>query len=144
MSRDSRRLCPSAQPDWEGSAIIGVVHGTAEAPALSFLDEPIPVTDEVLALSHPVTPTEVFRIAAPCMCSGCVHYTSGVCRLASRVVKALPVVTNSLPACGIRPECRWWRQEGEAACLRCPQVVTDNFYPSEQMRDVADPTSRIA
>jgi len=144
MPHDNRPLCPSAQPDWQGSAVIGVVHGTADQPTVSFLAEPIPVTGEVLALSQPVTPTEVFRIAAPCMCSGCVHFTAGVCRLVSRVVKMLPVVTESLPACGIRPECRWWRQEGEAACHRCPQVVTDNFYPSEQMRGVANPASRIA
>jgi len=39
-------------------------------------------------------------------------------------------VVSELPSCQIRDTCRWFAEEGGAACLRCPQVVT--LVPSEQ------------
>ena len=50
---------------------------------------------------------------------------------ASGIVDLLPAVTEALPACRIRPECRWYRQEGRPACMRCPQVVTQTYQPTE-------------
>jgi hypothetical protein len=136
-------LCPSAQSGWEGSVAIGVIAGTVDQPRVVNFATPQHVTDELLALSAPVTPTEVFRFAAPCMCAGCVHFADDECRLATRIVKLLSPVTDRLPRCAIRPQCRWWRQEGRAACLRCPQVVTANYNPSDAMRLAADPTTSI-
>jgi hypothetical protein len=60
--------------------------------------------------------------------------------LAAKIVRWVPTVVDKLPACAIRAECRWWHQEGKAACLRCPQVVTDNFKPTPAMRDASNPT----
>jgi hypothetical protein len=136
-------LCPSAQPDWEGSVVIGVIGGTAEQPHMAYLTTPQSVTDELLALAGPVAPTEMLRFAAPCMCSGCVHFADAQCRLVARMVKLLPVVVEKLPACAIRPRCRWWLQEGRTACMRCPQVVTDNYNPSALMRQAAEPKSGL-
>jgi hypothetical protein len=136
---DQPMLCPSAQPSWEGSVAIGVVSGTAEAPRVTHFPNALPVTEGLLALAEPVTPSEVFRFAAACMCSGCVHFEAEQCRLANRIVQLLPVVAERLPACPIRPNCRWWRQEGKAACMRCPQVATDNYNPSTVMREAATP-----
>jgi hypothetical protein len=136
-------LCPSAQPGWEASVAIGVVGGTADQPRMVHFVAPRNVTDELLALSAPVTPTEVFRFAAPCMCAGCVHFADAKCRLATRIVKLLPAVADKLPRCAIRQHCRWWQQEGKAACIRCPQVVTANYNPSEAMRVAADPATPI-
>ncbi len=31
----------------------------------------------------------------------------------------------------MRMENRWWQQEGKAACMGCPQVITDIYNPSE-------------
>ena len=101
-----------------------------------------PVTDEVLGMADPVEPTEVFRFAAPCLCKGCSHYRGEECRLVQRIVQILPAVAADLPACDIRPDCRWWRQEGREACLRCPQVVTANYNPSELMVRAATPDPR--
>jgi len=102
---------------------------------VAYLPTPHPVTDELLQLAKPVRPGEVFRIAAPCACSGCGHFApeSSTCRLAAKIVQWLPSVVDKLPPCPIRPECRWWRQEGKAACVRCPQVVTENFTPIPAM-----------
>jgi hypothetical protein len=134
---------PSAQPDWEGARVIGVVGGTADAPEVAYLPAPQPVTDQLLALAGPVAPAEVFRFAAPCARSGCAHFAEkeSKCRLVEKTVRWTPIVVEKLPACTIRPNCRWWQQEGRSACLRCPQVVTNNFKPTEEMRKAADPTT---
>jgi Cobalamin biosynthesis protein CobN and related Mg-chelatases len=138
-SMDAVPLCPSAQPEMKGSIILGVVGGSAEEPRLGFLSQPQPVTEQVLALAEGVKPTEIFRFAAPCAGTSCVHFDGKDCRLASRIVKLVPPVVDMLPSCRIRPECRWWQQEGKAACLRCPLVVTENYQPSAELRSAATP-----
>ncbi len=133
-------LCPSAQPDREGAIAFGIIVGTVETPRLVHLATPQPVTEELLAATEPVTPTEVFRFASTCEEKGCAHYDGSQCRLAERIVKGFETVTETLPPCQIRASCRWWQQEGQNACLRCPQVVTNNFYVSDQLRNAADPS----
>lgn len=133
-------LCPSAQPETEGSVVFGVVGGTVEEPRLAHFVEPQAVTDELLALSNLVTPTEVFRFAAPCAGSACQHFDGSNCRLATKIVQLLSKVVEELPPCRLRPNCRWWQQEGKAACMRCPQIVTETYHPSEQLSQAADPT----
>jgi hypothetical protein len=134
-----KALCPSAQPQWNGSIAIGTISGTFEEPRVMPLATALPVTDGLLKLCDPVTPTEVFRFAAPCLGGGCVHFQGSKCLLAQRIVTMLPSVTRELPTCSIRGSCRWWLQEGADACVRCLQIVTDNYNPSEQMRKAAYP-----
>lgn len=134
-------LCPSAKPELADSVVFGVLSGTVEEPSVVYLKQLQPVTDELIAQVSPVTPKEVFRTAAPCAESGCQHFDGKDCRLAMRIVDKLPVVVEELPPCSIRRDCRWWQQEGKAACMRCPQVITDNYNPSELMREVATPTA---
>jgi len=62
-----------------------------------------------------------------------VHFRDDACRLAARSVAVLTEVTEDLPRCSIRPQCRWFRQEGPAMCRRCPQIVTDQYRPSAEM-----------
>lgn len=135
-------LCPSAQPGMDGCVAFGVVGGTPEEPRLVHLTRALPVTDELLSLAGPVAPTEVFRFAAPCAGHACQHFDGEDCRLVRRVVQILPAVTaEELPPCTLRPTCRWWQQEGKAACARCPQIVTENYGPSEALTRAADPNS---
>jgi hypothetical protein len=136
---DDLAICPSAQPQWEGSVVIGVVGGTAEEPRVDHLSPSLPVTSELLSLASPVAPAEVFRFAAPCVRSECQHFAGSKCRLATKIVKLLPEVSDKLPTCAIRPRCRWWLQEGKSGCFRCAQVVTDNYNPSQLMRLATDP-----
>jgi hypothetical protein len=131
--------CPSAQPGERGSTVLGVVADTPDGPRVAYLDRARPVTDELLALTGPVPPTAVLRFASPCAGLGCRHFDGRDCRLATRIVQLLPPVVDSLPACHLRPECRWWQQEGKAACLRCPQVTTDPRDPSDLLVQVAGP-----
>lgn len=136
-NQESQFLCPSAQPDLPDAVIFGVVSGSADQPRVEYLAEARPVTNELLSLSGPVNATEVFRSAAPCAQSSCKHFTGSKCQLATRIVHILPSVSNDVPSCRLRPRCRWWRQEGKAACLRCTQIVTEVWNPSEELRQAA-------
>ena len=133
-----KRLCPSAHPyahPCEGDSIIfGVVLGTPEQPQVTYLPEPQPASIEMLAFAGSVEPDEVFRIASPCAKHKCRHFDELQCSLVKNAVQILPIVTPTLPACRIRPQCQWWHQEGKAACLRCPQVVTLNPNLPEEYR----------
>jgi hypothetical protein len=134
-----RMMCPSAQPEMSDAVILGVRSGDAETPYVSYLDEPAPVSDELLALANPLKPTEVFRFAGRCEERACRHFDGSRCRLATRIVQILPAAVESLPSCKIRHECRWFRQEGRAACVRCPQVITEVEQPSAEFRRAATP-----
>jgi hypothetical protein len=123
----------------ESSVVFGVVGEGRESALLGYLNRALPVTREVLALADPVEPTEIFRIAAPCAGHACGHFDGSNCRLAARLVRLLDPVVDTLPPCTVRPGCRWWQQEGKAACLRCPQIVSETVNPSELLRRVADP-----
>lgn len=138
---DGITLCPSARPEMENSFVFGLITGTVTEPRVAYLKQPLPITDEVIAKASPVTPAEIFRTAAPCAAKGCQHFDGTDCRLAMRIVEKLPAVAEELPPCSIRRDCRWWQQEGKAACMRCPQVITDNYNSSALMREVATQAS---
>lgn len=125
-----------------GSIAFGVVGGTADAPRVTWIEKPVPVTDDLIALTGPVPPTQVLRIAAPCQEKACCHFDGKDCRLATRLVQLMPSVTPSLPPCQIRADCRWFIQEGVAACYRCPQIVTYSVNPTEELSLAATPESR--
>lgn len=129
-----KTLCPSSLPELPNSKIFGVVEGTIAMPKVTYLSEPLPATPALLAAASPAEPTEVFRIAAPCIVGGCQHFSEGQCQLAQRIVSRLPEVTDSLPDCPIRSDCRWWQQEGKQACLRCPQLVRLSYEASPTLR----------
>jgi hypothetical protein len=133
-------LCPSARSNWAESQVFGVVGGTVETPAVIYLKETELPSEYLTRLSGTeITPEEVFRIAAPCEENSCQHFDGRNCRLATRIVDRLPSVAEDLPPCAIRRSCRWWQQEGRSACLRCPQVITDNYHPSELTVGVSMP-----
>jgi hypothetical protein len=133
-------MCPSADVGMAESAIFGIVIGTSEAPNLVYLDRVKPIPPELLTLNSPVKPSEIFRIAATCVERGCKHFDGAKCRLVERIVDRLPVVLETIPDCAIRDRCRWWNQEGTAACLRCSQIVHDNYVSSDDLiLEVADP-----
>jgi hypothetical protein len=134
-------LCPSARPTLDHSVVFGVVGGTADAPRIIYLKQVQPVTEALIAKVQPVTPAEVFRTASACETKSCQHFDGANCRLATQVAEQFPAVLTQLPPCAIRRDCRWWQQEGKAACFRCPQVITDNYNPSDLMKAVSIPIS---
>jgi hypothetical protein len=130
-------LCPSA-PATNDGYVFGVVGGAEDTPRVAYLTTPQKITEPLLDLSSPIEPTEVFRIAAPCAKTRCQHFDGTNCALATRIVTQLPAVVRRLPHCRVRPSCRWWHQEGQSACFRCPQVVTKTYGPSQEYTNVAN------
>jgi hypothetical protein len=118
-------VCPSAQPTEVGARVFGVVSSKDGTQRIGYLTETLPTSPEVMALARDAKPTQVFRMAAPCMNGACKNFDGGSCALAQRIVQAMEPVVSGLPPCQIRKTCRWFHQEGKAACLRCPQVVTE-------------------
>jgi hypothetical protein len=131
------KLCPSAQPGMDNCRVLGVVEHEGPAPRLIYLNQPLPATPDVLALAAPLKPTEVFRLSATCAEGKCPHFDGADCRLATRIVNILPAAVDTLPPCIIRQDCRWYSQEGAAACRRCPEVTTVSYDLSEQARRVS-------
>jgi hypothetical protein len=117
-------MCPSAQPDMEDAQIIGVISGDDSAPQVAYLERGVDIELGVATQLGEIAATEVFRIAAKCETSRCCHFDGASCALAARIVNQLPEVVDILPRCKIRPTCRWFAEQGGAACRRCPQVVT--------------------
>jgi hypothetical protein len=117
--------------------VLGVVQHDGTRPVVEYLNERVPATPEVLAMASPLKPTEVFRLAATCAENKCPHFDGADCRLAARIVKMLPEAVDRLPPCAIRRECRWYSQEGAAACKRCPEITTVSYDLSPQVREVS-------
>ena len=139
MPKTSQTLCPSAQPGMAGSLAFGVVGGTAEDPRVTWIEKPVPVTEDLLALTGAVPITRVMRIAAPCQENACCHFDGADCKLATKLVQLMPAVSEALPPCRIRPECRWFQQEGRHACKVCAQIVTYSVDPSKELTLAATP-----
>lgn len=131
------KLCPSAQPGMDRAIVLGVVQQDGPSPVIEYLNERLPATPDILSLSEPLKPTEIFRLAATCAENKCPHFDGADCRLASRVANMMSVAVDSLPPCTIRKECRWYFQEGEKACKRCPEITTVSYDLSERNRDVS-------
>jgi hypothetical protein len=131
------KLCPSAQPGMEQCRILGIVQRDGPAPMLEYLSQQVPATAEVLAMAAPLKATEVFRLAATCAEHKCPHFDGADCRLATRIVQILPAAVDTLPPCLIRQECRWYSQEGTAACYRCPEITTVNYDVSPRAQELA-------
>lgn len=133
--------CPSAPPEIPGAVAFGIVDHAATPPEVQYLDEPVPVTQELLELAAPLEPREVFRVGAPCQTERCTHWSGHDCQLVERIVKLVPAASLVTPPCKLRPTCRWYAQAGRNACVRCVHVVTRDEDPTDQMRTAATPTA---
>ena len=141
-SAEADLLCPSAKPDLQGAVVFGVRTAVDSGNRIGYLSATVPVDDRLLQLAEPVGPLDVFRFAAPCATTGCVHYDDDRCSLVERIVERAPVVVAIAPACAVRSGCRWFAQEGTAACRRCPQVVTSESGANSEVARAAIPVAR--
>ena len=137
------KLCPSAQPGMDNCRVLGVIQHDAPKPMLLYLKEPVPATPEVLAMVGPLKPTEVLGLSATCATHQCPHFDGADCQLATRIVTLRPPAVDALPPCTIRRDCRWFSQEGGAACLRCPGIATHDANVSAEIRLAADPSTPV-
>lgn len=117
----SPKLCPSA-PLYEGSKLLGIVN---EAGEVNLLTEPLPLTQAFTdsATQSEVLPEARFRFVNKCVKSGCGHWDGHSCGVIQHTLRHnADRLQDTLPECGIRPQCRWYAQEGENACRICPLV----------------------
>ena len=122
--------------------VFGVRIQSPDGPRTGYLERSVDASPELLATTAPALPTHVLRLAATCEESRCAHFDGTDCGLARNIVALLPPVVGVLPRCAIRPQCRWFHQEGRAACLRCPQVVTQMSDAPPLLQQAATPDSR--
>jgi hypothetical protein len=133
-------LCPSVWPEMPGASVFAVIDRSTDVPVLAPLQKPVPVTPEILGMAAPADPSLVFRFSGACAESKCQHFDGHDCTLVQRVVQLLPpAMEDTLPLCSIRPSCRWYAQEGRAACMRCTEIVSHAYEPSRTLVAVAEP-----
>ena len=113
-------LCPSTTPRAAGEAarIVGVVDSDGRVANLL---TPIPATQAVLAAAGP-EPENAFRFSAPCAEGLCTQWRDNQCSLIGRIRAAIAPEDDRLPVCAIRGDCRWFQQDGKAACGVCSYV----------------------
>lgn len=119
--------------------LFGVRREFGGAAFIQHLADPLPVSAEILALAGNAPVGEIFRFSAPCAESACQHFDGARCRLAAKIA-ALPDTVAAVPPCRIRPTCRWYVQEGSAACFRCPLILSETANPSVRLAHAADPS----
>jgi hypothetical protein len=140
------RLCPSGRCE-PGSLLIGVIGSSG---TVGYLTPALPGDDQFVQAAHRGrSPERRFRFAQTCAESGCDHWAGGRCGVVDLVASMaeageIEAESGRLPACAIRPHCRWFSQRGAAACRICPLVITDitaeqpdNAGPQQDSVDVA-------
>lgn len=138
-------MCPSSRWNHEHARVFGVVGGDAHAPKVMFLKQLLVPSKELEAKLGDVTPEEVYRVAAPCSGSKCGHHNADTkgCKLVEKIVDTVAPVVDDYAVCLIRANCVWWEQEGVNACLRCPQIATNNRWRSKEITRASNPNSDV-
>lgn len=128
-------MCPSHRCK-PGSRLLGV---RQEDGRVAILPEPFPVDNDFIekVKNHPLLAEQRFRFTNKCIESGCGQWNDKGCGVVERMVKYLDQipVDDILPACSIRPSCRWFSQRGADACRICPYVLTE--ITEEQLKEAA-------
>jgi hypothetical protein len=123
QTEKSAFTCPSAPPE-PGSVLLGVV---ASPGQIVYITPNPPVSQEMLETfqKNGVIPENRLRFAGPCMEHRCMQWAGNRCGLIDRVVDHFGPAEGEepLPKCGIRSTCRWFAQQGRAACESCPEII---------------------
>jgi hypothetical protein len=115
-------LCPSFGCE-AGAMLIGIILPNGR---VAFAADKIVIDQEFVAAAREGRSAESrFRFAGPCVRTGCRQWTGERCGVIDRLLPLNQSESNELPECAIRPQCRWFRQSGPAACAICPEVITD-------------------
>jgi hypothetical protein len=121
---DGSLSCPSRACE-PGVRILGVMRPSGH---LAYLQTPVSVDERFVAQAKAEgSPERRFRFTGACVEDACPQWTGERCAVADEVVSTIPVAAPSkLPACVIRRTCRWFAQNGAAACRVCDQIVDDS------------------
>ena len=117
--------CPSAPPASPDARVFGIVSHFGGSTRVEYLEKGVEVPKSVVESLQGVSPTRIFRFSAKCVEGGCAQFRDGGCRLGRDMVRELKPVVDTAPACTIRSTCRWFAENGAAACRRCPRIATE-------------------
>lgn len=120
------RSCPSA-PAAPGAILLGVLGADGH---IHNLRTTMTVDADFLAAAGQSGPVEArMRFAGRCQTSGCMQWTGTRCGVIDRAMAIMQQAgvppAPALPPCTIRSDCRWFSQNGPAACGTCTLIVTD-------------------
>jgi hypothetical protein len=117
-------LCPSA-PCAAGNDLIGIVGRDGR---VGLLAQPIRLDANFVSMAREGRdPARRFRFATPCLAKGCTQWNQDRCGVSDEVIATLgaEIGAAELQPCGIRGQCRWFRQAGAGACAACPDVLRE-------------------
>lgn len=104
-------LCPSAE-DRNGTIELGIGE-PLQRLAFSRVRKPRDTR---------ATDLSTMRLAGPCITSDCMNWNDG-CNLGKTLAEtAVRLRLNARPHCPIRRDCRWFAENGRAACGACALV----------------------
>jgi hypothetical protein len=118
--------CPSARAE-AGATLIGVI-GTDGRVA--YLKTALQIDQDFIdEASRGGAPEERFRFSGTCVEGRCVQWNGAASRCGVldgvRPVLGDGTGAGALQPCVIRGACRWYQQDGAAACRICPMVITE-------------------
>ncbi|ADP82639.1 hypothetical protein [Pseudofrankia inefficax] len=118
--------CPSSSCE-PGHLLIGIVRPDGTTAGVW---PPLPIDEAFVASARAAdrVPEARLRFAGPCVTSQCHQWHGDRCRIGDLVAgqpqaAVGPGAAAAPPPCAIRATCRWWSQNGVAACRSCPKVV---------------------
>jgi len=130
----STTLCPSS-PLEPGVVLVGVVLTNG---SIAYAADRVELGVEfVEAARQADSPERMFRFASPCRNKSCQQWAGDQCGVINRMLEVNPHIEaeEALPQCSIRPQCRWFTQEGARACALCPYIITDSRPLSSAMQE---------
>jgi hypothetical protein len=119
-------MCPST-PAANATVFLGMI---TPAGRVAYVTPAVPAEVALATAGDSTAPVESrYRLAGPCVTSSCGFWTGEHCGLGARLAASYAELAApagaELPKCAIRRTCRWFAEQGPAACPACSHVVTD-------------------
>ncbi|MBB5868347.1 hypothetical protein F4553_001726 [Allocatelliglobosispora scoriae] len=119
------RMCPST-PAGNATVFLGMITPMGK---VAYITPEVPAETVLSGMDDSAGPLEAsYRFAGPCVTSRCGFWTGEHCGLGATLVESYQASGGEevdLPKCAIRRNCRWFAEQGPAACSPCSYVVTD-------------------
>ena len=129
MTGEQERMCPSTSVE-NSTVFLGMI---TPARKVAYVTPQIPIDSVRDTLDDTAGELERrYRFAGPCVTSKCGFWTGRHCGLGAKLVESYQDTGGpslDLPRCSIRHDCRWFAEQGPAACSPCSYVVTEGRQP---------------
>jgi hypothetical protein len=113
-----KKMCPSYVGK-VGAQLFGVVNKDGKVQFIT----PLTVTEEFIQQNDHLE--QRFRFTGKCVEKGCAQWDNEdlKCSLSKKVHDMSTIKNTALSFCPIRPECRWFSQDGNGACFSCNEIT---------------------